>query len=948
MNRSDEERISWHMDGELPPAEARDLVKRAEEDPELAQAMENLKTMDRELRAAYPVREFRRPAVAGARFPMWLRVAGLLFAVLLAGSVMHAATSYWRGEQGGPASTTARPETPLQAAPAASEDPAPESSITWVDTGPASEPTPATPPPEPEETAGLSGWVTRLDGNPLEGVIVQWARRQASGIPGGFYEPGDFVLTDEDGRFAFDDPPEFQLQRIFFYKDGYMPSGVRPDPLIEGADARLHVRLRRAPEFRGRLVDSAGAPVAGATVATKNLSDFDWTPTAVTDGQGRFELPYWHESGDHAFLVRAPGRAPAAVQVDSKTGLLAERATLSLPETYPIQVRLTLTEDGEPISDVRAAIVRVVGRFAEFTLDSEGVGVFEWPLPRNEPAALKVWRDGVAHRATASIGFPEAHASASFADVMEIVPQDHRHASVVIEWNQYDWINSEEAVETLARQATQAEASLARTPIVFEALGGGPVSGAYYLYDRLHEGGEAWSWISPSDGDMRLRGPIAMYDPRTHAWESPPDHMMPPPSGQGLNPMIFYDPERGRIGLPRAPKEDGAPVRVVFDQAAHYVWGRVTDNRDRGLDGVMLRNSQTAHDRTIWLTRLAQTGPGGGFRMGPFYSEEGLGAVRTFLPGYTGAAEFGDQVRPMREMAGKHLHITLYPLTRTLAGAVRYLDDWPVPHAGIRAEPMLTEDERVRAGTRADEEGRFSMTVAEGAYRLRAGDEDGRSSPWVEVDSASENVLLVVQAYGDPAAYEPPDDPQVLARRDKLEEIGWHLSRIWAEDPGALLHPLMTGGPGFTLDWPELLRDAPELAEWLNSPEARDLFAPGYVLMDESMGMTYLDTLNTAPERIAQGESLDIDAETAGAWRQVMPMRSGVERFLITDINNPNARGIVQSQIRVAFELPEAQDSGGWIIHLDGSVEWSPYPGGFPYTPDFVDGLRRAATANGE
>ena len=76
----------------------------------------------------------------------------------------------------------------------------------------------------------------------------------------------------------------------------------------------------------------------------------------------------------------------------------------------------------------------------------------------------------------------------------------------------------------------------------------------------------------------------------------------------------------------------------------------------------------------------------------------------------------------------------------------------------------------------------------------------------------------------------------------------------------------------------------------------------------------------------ALGETLSVEG--------LAPLREGVERFFITDINNPAASTMMQSEIPVMFERftgPEAID--GWnVLYMDGHVEFIPFGASFPAT----------------
>lgn len=69
-------------------------------------------------------------------------------------------------------------------------------------------------------------------------------------------------------------------------------------------------------------------------------------------------------------------------------------------------------------------------------------------------------------------------------------------------------------------------------------------------------------------------------------------------------------------------------------------------------------------------------------------------------------------------------------------------------------------------------------------------------------------------------------------------------------------------------------------------------------------------------------------------------LRNGAERFLITDVGNPGAPAKLQSEIPVMVERPELHGDGGHVLYMDGHVDFVPYPGPFPMTVTFIDGLR--------
>jgi len=75
----------------------------------------------------------------------------------------------------------------------------------------------------------------------------------------------------------------------------------------------------------------------------------------------------------------------------------------------------------------------------------------------------------------------------------------------------------------------------------------------------------------------------------------------------------------------------------------------------------------------------------------------------------------------------------------------------------------------------------------------------------------------------------------------------------------------------------------------------------------------------------------------------VYRLREGIERFLITDINNPAASNLAQSNLAVMSDTIGASSSdensfnhvpgGSNVLYMDGHVEFIRYPGPFPVSP---------------
>lgn len=104
--------------------------------------------------------------------------------------------------------------------------------------------------------------------------------------------------------------------------------------------------------------------------------------------------------------------------------------------------------------------------------------------------------------------------------------------------------------------------------------------------------------------------------------------------------------------------------------------------------------------------------------------------------------------------------------------------------------------------------------------------------------------------------------------------------------------------------------------------------------------------LGTTTQQVAAGDNYDRDLDFtngAGADRTLYRTREGIERFFITDINNPAGSTEAQSTIPIMGDLVSTLPSeynhipGGsnWLF-MDGHVSFQRYPSDFPTTRVFA------------
>lgn len=96
----------------------------------------------------------------------------------------------------------------------------------------------------------------------------------------------------------------------------------------------------------------------------------------------------------------------------------------------------------------------------------------------------------------------------------------------------------------------------------------------------------------------------------------------------------------------------------------------------------------------------------------------------------------------------------------------------------------------------------------------------------------------------------------------------------------------------------------------------------------------------SAPDRGASDKLADGDIEYtsgAGEAKTMRRFREGIERFFITDINNPAAAAASQSSIPAMFDIVSVNSTdfnhvpgGSNVLYMDGHVEFVRYPGKYP------------------
>jgi prepilin-type processing-associated H-X9-DG protein len=116
--------------------------------------------------------------------------------------------------------------------------------------------------------------------------------------------------------------------------------------------------------------------------------------------------------------------------------------------------------------------------------------------------------------------------------------------------------------------------------------------------------------------------------------------------------------------------------------------------------------------------------------------------------------------------------------------------------------------------------------------------------------------------------------------------------------------------------------------------------------IDAGFAVEILTVINLQAAAGIASNQYDTDIEftsSAGKDITLYRLREGIERFFITDINNPAASARAQSEIFVMMDMTSSTTGefnhipgGGNAMFMDGHVEWIRYPGDFPITRAFT------------
>jgi len=304
------------------------------------------------------------------------------------------------------------------------------------------------------------------------------------------------------------------------------------------------------------------------------------------------------------------------------------------------------------------------------------------------------------------------------------------------------------------------------------------------------------------------------------------------------------------------------------------------------------------------------------------------------------ASSYGDRIHRMREGVERFLitDINNPGASQAVTSTIPVIWDWPDNHGEGWGGNVLYMDGHVEW---VEYPGKFPMTEASMTILATLA---GHTAP-----SAWNN--------NRPIADYPYDSPQgthISQARNKLsslfyaiQDYQWsHVYGLYptlSSDPHRLMLRAAEIYPEFTLD--RNLVNSPGVEQPVPPPffDDNDFLYLGYLLTNDE------DTQHFAAAyaaRLTEGGDFSAALEHESSYGdRILRLQDGVQRFLITDINDAAGYYQIAAEIPIAIEWPDnyRDQFGGNVLYMDGHVEWHDYPGEFPMTESTITTLRELA-----
>ncbi len=950
MTGCDGELLSRYVDGELNANQAREVADhlatcaRCKENYAMLTSLHalSIETLPRTRfpRATVPMRHrlIGRGAAAAAAAVFLLVAGGLIWTV-------------YRGYFAKP------PTPPMVASAPVSPKPAPPPLAvslpeeTEDDSEPTvlEQPTPLPYEPPPLSPRSVQGIVTDKAGSPLANARVEIRRWEGSAA-----ETAAIAYTDGAGRFTVEYPEDSSRLRI--YKRGFDPVVATFRGGIRGAEVEVHASLTPSEVVTGTVVGERGEPVPGAVVYGSPDALDGFGPQTRTDGSGRFRIPakafaLWVEHPDYAPTYVGEGTDEAAV-------------TLRLRRGGGLMVTV-LHAAGRPVSGARVQVQGghgVLPKAPEATTDAAGQASFENLPPAGYVLTARTPQGSLASR-SATVRAGEVvqytlHLTGEYPGTLrgQVVDEDGLPlAGARVHLTNADYPMGSREVHVADDGAIEAGLEFGATQVSvspyrfweWECVGE-PRRTFTVASDREHFFEEfRFRPLQPfmvamvDEDDNPVTKAYVVADNCLYDWWGGVRFLLAAPEGrfelhaQNVSYLAAHDPESQRAGLAtwRPGQERVLTVRMTRPTGA--IAGRVAEPDGTPVAGVWLLARRQARDE-LMPHATAHSDPAGRFELAPLDLNSGY-FVHVQRRGYDVVSAPEGLVTPAS--VRDPLAIVMARKEAVIAGTVVYADGVPVVNALVTVE---RDEERID-GVKTDGAGAFRVALAPGMYAVQATvGNRGLQTPWESVEAPAEDVVLILPVDAPPEV--PPEGLEHEQARHALKQMGLVFKMFANETEGvypALDNTFGAFRPDSASIYPEYLADEVIMARITGQQEVKTCYL-GYAVDNETVGLAFLDAYEQyGPEGLASQDVSVEDGFGTGGGETLYRLREGIERFLITDINDPQASAMTQARIPLLWEVPgDRGEPGGWVLYMDGHVEWEPYPGQFPMTEAFIERVR--------